>query len=123
MSAPISPNSAGVTSRIAVALTAGLLFAYPFWTSLGNLLNLPAYYQSQFGVEADSVPWVLLIVDVIRPLVIFLLALIVTWKRGAGAMALVLTTGFAVVNATALSTLAFEKEVELRLVIDFLTNG
>jgi hypothetical protein len=45
------------------------------------------------------------------------------WKRGAGAMALILTTGFAVVNATALSTLAFEKEVELRLVIDFLTSS
>ena len=38
-------------------------------------------------------------------------------------MALVLTAGFAVVNAVALSILAFEKEVELRIVIDFLTGG
>lgn len=123
MSASIPSNQAGVTGRIAVAIAAGLLFTYPFWTALGNLLNLPAYYQSQFGVDADAVPWVLLVVDVARPVVIFVLALIVTWKRGAGAMTLVLTTGFAVVNATALSTLAFEKEVELRLVIDYLTNG
>lgn len=123
MSATARQNPTGIGGRIVVALAAGLLFAYPFWVSLGNLLNLPAYYQSQFGVEADAVPWVLLMVDVVRPIIIFVLALIVTWKRGAGAMALVLTTGFAVVNATALSTLAFEKEVELRLVIDFLTNG
>jgi len=38
-------------------------------------------------------------------------------------MALLLTAGFAAVSATALSILAFEKDIELRLVIDFLVNG
>lgn len=118
-----SSDRTGVAGRTVVAIAAGLLFTYPFWTALGNLLNLPSYYQSQFGGGPDDVPWVLLIADVVRPVVIYLLAILLTWRRGAGAMALVLTTGFAVVNATALSTLAFEKEVELRLVIDFLTNG
>ncbi len=112
-----------LTSRLTVAFAAALLFAYPFWTALGNLINLPGYYQSQFGVTADSVPWTLLIVSVVMPVVVFIGAVAVTWRRGAGAMALTLTAGFATVNAIALTTLAFEKEIELRLVIDFLTNG
>jgi hypothetical protein len=104
-------------------IAAGLLFAYPVWSAVGNLLYLPAYLQSQFGASPEQVPWVLLVSDVARPLLIFVAGVLVTWKRGAGAMALVLTTGFAVVSATALSTLAFEKEAELQLVIDFLTNS
>jgi len=112
-----------VTSRLTVAFAAALLFAYPFWTALGNLFNLPGYYQAQFGVSADSVPWALLISAVALPAIVFIGAVAVTWRRGAGAMALMLTAGFAAVNAAALTALAFEKEIELRLVIDFLTNG
>ena len=112
-----------VFGRLAVLVVAGFLFAYPFWTALGNLLNLPSYYQAQFGAPADAVPWALLIVGVALPAFTFLGAVVVGWKRGAGSMALMLTAGFAAVNATALSILAFEKDIELRLVIDFLTNG
>jgi hypothetical protein len=113
----------GIIARLVVAIAAGALFTYPFWTALGNLINLPEYYQEQFGVAADTVPWGLLIAGVLAPVVVFAGAVLATWRRGAGAMALVLTTGFAVVNAVALSILAFEKEVELRIVIDFLLNG
>ena len=116
-------TSPSVVARLAVIIVAGLVFAYPFWTALGNLLNLPAYYQAQFGVSADKVPWTLLFTGVALPVVTFLGAVVVGWKRGAGSMALLVTAGFAVVSATALSILAFEKDVELRLVIDFLTNG
>ena len=113
----------GIVGRLVVAIAAGALFTYPFWTALGNLINLPGYYQEQFGVTADKVPWVLLIAGVAVPLVSYTVAILMTWKRGAGAMALVLTAGFGVVNALALTILAFEKEVELRLVIDFLTGA
>jgi hypothetical protein len=123
MTATIDSPQSGVGARIAVIIAAGLLFAYPVWSAVGNLLYLPAYLQSQFGASPEQVPWVLLVSDVARPLLIFVAGVLVTWKRGAGAMALVLTTGFAVVSATALSTLAFEKEAELQLVIDFLTNS
>lgn len=123
MSTTTNSGTSGITSRLGVVVLAGLLYTYPMWTAIGNLINVPVYFQSQFGVGADQVPWVLLISDVARPVLIFLAGILVTWKRGSGAMALVLTTGFAVVSATALTTLAFEKEVELQLVIDFLTNG
>jgi hypothetical protein len=123
MSGDVDAPQSGITARVAVMLAAGLLFAYPFWVALGNLLNVPDYLQSQFGAAPEQIPWVLLVSDVARPVLIFLGGVVLMWKRGAGAMALILTTGFAVVNATALSTLAFEKEVELRLVIDFLTSS
>jgi hypothetical protein len=113
----------GIVGRLAVMVVAGTLFAYPFWTALGNLLNLPSYYQAQFGVSVDSVPWALLIAGVALPALSFLGATVIGWKRGAGSMALLLTAGFAAVSATALSILAFEKDIELRLVIDFLVNG
>ena len=109
--------------RLVVMVLAGALFTYPFWTSLGNLLNLPSYYQAQFGVSVDTVPWALLIAGVALPVLVFLGATVIGWKRGAGSMALLLTAGFAAVSATALSILAFEKDLELRLVIDFLVNG
>ena len=114
------PNLFG---RLAVLVIAGVLFAHPFWTALGNLLNLPSYYQAQFGVSADTVPWALLIAGVDLPVLAFLGATVIGWKRGAGSMALLLMAGFAAVSATALSILAFEKDLELRLVIDFLVSG
>ena len=114
------PNLIG---RLAVLVVAGALFEYPFWSALGNLLNLPSYYQAQFGAPVDTVPWALLIAGVALPVIVFLGATAVGWKRGAGSMALLLTAGFAAVSATALSILAFEKDIELRLVIDFLVNG
>jgi hypothetical protein len=112
-----------VFGRLAVLVVAGFLFAYPFWTALGNLLNLPSYFETQFGASIDGVLWVLLIAGVALPVVTFLGASILGWKRGMGSMALLFTVGFAAVNATALSILAFEKDIELRLVIDFLVNG
>lgn len=118
-----STGSSGIGGRLVVTLGAAVLYAYPFWTALGNLLNLPAYFASQFGASANSVPWALLIAGVALPVVIFVLAIVTSWRRGSGALALALVTGFAVVNSTALSILAFEKEVELRLVIEFLTGG
>ena len=116
-------NRPSVVGRLAVLVVAGALFAYPFWTALGNLLNLPSYFETQFGASIDTVLWVLLIAGVALPALTFLGASVLGWKRGAGTMALLFTVGFAAVNATALSILAFEKDIELRLVIDFLVNG
>ena len=112
-----------VLGRIVVAIVAAAFYSYPLWTALGNLINLPAYYSDQFGVTADKVPWALLIAGVATPIVVFLGSVLFAWKRGAGALALVLTTGFAIINAVSLSILALEKDVELRIVIDFLTGS
>lgn len=118
----VDEHKPSVLGRIAVIVAAAGFYSYPFWTALGNLINLPAYFAEQFGVGPEQVPWGLLIAGVAVPVIVFVVSILVTWRRGAGSMALVLTTGFAVVNVIALSILAFEKEIEIRIVIDFLTG-
>jgi hypothetical protein len=113
----------GNLGRLIVSVIAVAFYSYPFWTALGNLVNVPAYYSDQFGVTADTVPWVLLFAGVATPILVFATAVVFAWRRGAGALALLFTAGFAVINAISLSILAFEKEVELRIVIDFLTGS
>lgn len=98
-------------------------YAYPTWSAIGNLISLPAYYSAQLGVSADRVPWALLWAGVMLPVVVFGLGVWLGWRRGPGAVALILTTGFATVSALALDILALEKETEIRLVIEYLTNG
>ena len=112
----------GILARGIVAILAGALYTYPVWSAIGNLVNIPVYFHDKFGVDADRVPWVILWAGLIVPVVIYLMAVVLSWKRGAGAMALVLTTGFAVNSAISLSLLAFEKDTEIRLVIEFLLN-
>ena len=112
----------GIVGRGIVAILAGALFTYPVWSAIGNLVNIPVYYSDKFGADANRVPWLILWAGVVAPAMIYLVALAVSWKRGAGAMALVLTTGFAVNSAIGLSLLAFEKDIEIRLVIEFLLN-
>ena len=61
MTATTYTPQSGIVARVAVMLASGLLFTYPFWSALGNLLNLPTYLQSQFGASPEQVPWLLLI--------------------------------------------------------------
>jgi len=109
--------------RIVVVALGGALYAYPLWSAVGNLLNLPSYYVSQFGITTDQAPWFLLILAVAIPVVVFSAATLLTWRRGTGALTLALTTGFAIVSATALSVTAFIVDDRLRIVRDFLLNG
>jgi hypothetical protein len=109
--------------RIVVVALGGALYAYPLWSAVGNLLNLPAYYVSQFGVSTDQAPWFLLVLAVAAPVAVFSAATLMTWRRGIGALMLALTAGFGVVSATALSITAFLVDDRLRIVRDFLLNG
>lgn len=109
--------------RVVVVAFGGALYAYPLWSAVGNLLNLPGYYESQFGLDASQAPWFLLILAVAVPVVVFSTATLLTWQRGTGTLILALTTGFAIVSATALSIAAFIVDDRLRIVRDFLLNG
>ena len=113
----------GSIGTIITSVVLAFFYAYPTWSAIGNLISLPAYYSAQLGVTPDKVPWALLWVGVAIPVVVYGIGVALGWRRGPGAVALFLTTGFAVVSALALDILAWEKETEIRLVIDFLTNG
>ncbi len=99
------------------------VFAYPVWSAIGNLLVLPNFYAEQLGVSSDRVPWALLWAGVIVPVLVFVLGAALGWRRGPGAVALFLTTGFALVSAINLDIFALYSESRLQLVVDILTNG
>ncbi len=99
------------------------VFAYPVWSAIGNLLVLPDFYAVQLGVSTDRVPWALLWAGVIVPVFVFVLGVALGWRRGSGAVALFLTTGFALVSAINLNIFALYSESRLQLVVDILTNG
>jgi hypothetical protein len=109
--------------RLVIVALGGALYAYPLWSAVGNLVNLPAYYVSQFNIGLDQAPWFLLVLAVAVPVAVFATATLLTWRRGTGTLMLALTTGFAVVCATALSITAFIVDDRLRIVRDFLLNG
>lgn len=113
----------GSIGTIVTSVVLAFFYAYPTWSAIGNLISLPTYYSAQLGVTADRVPWALLWIGVALPVVVYGIGVALGWRRGPGAVALFLTAGFAVVSALALDILALEKETEIRLVIDFLTNG
>lgn len=118
-----TPARPRVIGRAITSIVLAFFYAYPTWTAIGNLINLPGYYARQFGAAPDQVPWVLLWAGVALPPLIFALAVALGWRRGSGAIALLLTTGFALVSALGLDIIALQTDHRMRLVVEFLTNG
>lgn len=118
-----STSRQDVTGNIVIVLFFALLFTYPVWSAVGNLLGLPVFYAAQLGVSSDRVPWVLLWAGVLVPVVVFVVGVLLGWRRGPGSVALLLTTGFALVSAINLDIVALYSETRLQLVVDILTNG
>lgn len=112
-----------VSANVVIVVFFTLVFAYPVWAAIGNLIVLPDFYSSQLGVSSDRVPWVLLWAGIVAPVVILILGVLLGWRRGPGAMALLLTTGFALFSAVNLDIFALYSEARLQLVVDILTNG
>lgn len=109
-------------SNLVVAILIGFFYAYPTWSAIGNLLSIPAYFETKFGAGADEVPWLLLWTGVAAPILIFVSGIFLGWRRGPGSLALVLATGFGLVSAIGLDLIALEKDIEIKIVIDLL-NG
>ncbi len=112
-----------LSGNIVIIVFFAVVFAYPVWSAIGNLLVLPDFYAVQLGVSSDRVPWALLWAGVIVPVLVFVLGVLLGWRRGPGAVALFLTTGFALVSAIGLDIFALYSETRLQLVVDLLTNG
>lgn len=112
-----------VSGNLVIVIFFAFVFAYPVWAAIGNLLVLPDFYLTQLGVSSDRVPWALLWAGIIAPVVVFALGVVLGWRRGPGAVALLLITGFALSSAISLDIFALYSEARLQLVVDFLTNG
>ena len=93
---------------LVVAFLFALLFAYDLWEAVGNMVSLPAVYDA-FGYGSENVPWWLLWIGVLIPVVVFVAAFIGGRRRSVFAKAVIFFVGLAVVAGLSLGVLALEE--------------
>ena len=91
-------------SRIIVWVVFALLFAYPLFAGISNLIAVPPYYAAN-GI-GGAVPWWLLVIGVAAPVLLYLAALWIGRDRELFPRALILAVGLATTNALVLSVVS-----------------
>lgn len=74
------------------------------WDAVGSLVSLPQLY-AQLGI-ADEVPWVVLWLGVVQPVVLYAAALVVATRQPLARAALVLLAALGAIAAVRLSIIA-----------------
>lgn len=97
----------GWLSRIVAGLF-GLLYAYSIWAAISNLVELPTLYR-QLGLNTDHLPWWVLWIGVLVPIVVFAAAVLIGWRRTVIGKALIFFTGLAVTAGLGLGVIALEE--------------
>ena len=92
-------------SKIVVWVVFALLYAYPLFEGISNLIALPPFYAAN-GIGAAG-PWWLLIIGVVAPVLLYLAALWIGRGRELFARALILAVGLAATNALVLSAVSW----------------
>lgn len=100
---------------LVVAALLGLFYAYDVWGAVGNMINLPTFYDA-IGIGSRNVPWWLLWIGVVIPVVIYVLAFVVGRRRNVGAKAVVFIVGLAVAAGLGIGVLAVEDVLRPALV-------
>jgi len=100
----------GIVSRIVLWVVFALLYAYPLFEGVSNLIALPPFYAAN-GIGA-AVPWWLLIVGVAAPVLIYLAALWIGRGRELFARTLILAVGLAATNALVLSAVSWASAIQ-----------
>ena len=96
--------SRGLVSKIIVWVVFALLFAYPLFEGISNLIAVPPYYAAN-GI-GGAVPWWLLVIGVVAPVLLYLAALWIGRGRELFPRALILAVGLATTNALVLSVVS-----------------
>ena len=99
-----------------VAAIFGLFYAYDMWEAIGNMVNLPGFYD-QLGIGSGSVPWWLLWIGVLIPPVVFVVAFVVGRTRNVGVKALVFLVGLAVSAGLGIGVLGLEDVLRAVVVV------
>src|ERR1700748_2014030 len=84
---------------ILVAVVFGVIYADILWNAIGDLVNLPPAFGS-------LTPWWLLIVDVVVPVVAFVIAFFLGRRRSLGARSLFFLIGLGVVSCSTVASIA-----------------
>jgi hypothetical protein len=87
-----------------------ILYGYPLFEGISNLIALPAVYEAQR--IGTAVPWYLLIVGVAAPVILYLGALLLGRGRELFSRALMLAVGLAATNALFLSVVQWAAAVQ-----------
>jgi hypothetical protein len=103
------PRSSPVPTIMLWAVFA-LLYAYPLFEGISNLIALPPYYAG-LGI-GGAVPWWLLVIGVAAPVLLYLAALWVGRRRELFPRALILAVGLAATNALVLSVISWASVVQ-----------
>jgi hypothetical protein len=101
------------TSRVTLVVlwfVFALLYGYPLFEGVSNLVELPGYYGS-LGI-GGSVPWPLLMIGVAAPVVLYAAALLLGRGRELFPRALILAVGLAATNALFLSVVMWAPAVQ-----------
>ncbi len=92
---------------LVVAGVFALFFAYDVWEVVGNLISLPQFYQAS-GLDPAGLPWWLLWIGVIIPVVVFVAAFIIGRHRNVGEKAVIFFVGLGVSSGLGLGVIALE---------------
>jgi hypothetical protein len=88
-------------ASVTVALVFGLLYAYLLWSAIENLVELP------HALDAVSVPWGLLVLDVALPIITYGLAFWLGRRRGFLNRLLLLVIGLTLLSCATVGSIAF----------------
>jgi hypothetical protein len=91
-------------SKVIVGVVFALLYAYPLFEGISNLIAVPPYYAAN-GI-GGAVPWWLLVIGVAAPVLLYLAALWIGRGRELFPRALILAVGLATTNALVLSVVS-----------------
>ena len=92
---------------ITVAVLFAILYAYNVWDAIRNLVELPTYYVAS-GLSSSSVPWWVLIIALLIPILVFAAAFWAGLRRNVLAKSLIFIVGFAVVQSLTFGAVALE---------------
>jgi hypothetical protein len=107
----VKPSTrSGMVSRVVIWVVFALLYAYPLFEGISNLIALPPFYAAN-GIGA-AVPWWLLIIGVAAPVVLYLAALWIGRARELFARSLILAVGLAATNALVLSAVSWASAIQ-----------
>jgi len=92
---------------ITIAALFGLFYAYSLFTAISHAFEVSTIFI-EGSASTDSVPWALVVVGILLPIVIFALAFLIGLRRNVFAKALIFVVGLAALSALALTILGFE---------------
>ncbi|WP_168626521.1 hypothetical protein [Cryobacterium sp. BB307] len=96
-------------ARVAIAAAFALLFAYDLFEAISDAIGVVTSINqiNELAAEADvaplGIPWAAIVVNLVLPVMLYVVGVIVGFKRGRLPLVLSLATALAVVAAVTLS--------------------